>query len=129
MRAQLGALAFEQGLRSSRASHAAWAGTRAMPVIGGAGKFHQRILGALLRRQPGIEQPFAQAIGGDHHILDVARFQQPLQHHRAIRQASARRLDTTLILRTMSRDRPASTLHSRSARPRGMVYCCRTWSG
>ena len=32
-------------------------------------------------------QTLAQAIGGNHHILDAAGFQQPLQHHRAIGQA------------------------------------------
>ena len=64
----------------------AWAGTRARRALAARGEFQQRILGALVRRQPRIEQPFAQTIGRDHHILDVAGQQQPLQHHRAIRQ-------------------------------------------
>jgi hypothetical protein len=39
--------------------------------VAGAGEFGERIAGALRIRQARIEQPFTQAIGGDHYVLDA----------------------------------------------------------
>ena len=61
-------------------------GNARQPVIGADGEFEQGIAGAVFGRQARIEQAFAQAVGRDHHILDVARHQQPLQNHGAIGQ-------------------------------------------